>query len=1044
MTAQGFRAYKQTGIPLGSGLLPTIDVALQVGAQEQVVEVTGEAPLIDVTVTKSQTNVTQAMIADVPVGRSFQSAISFAPSARSEPLQGNGYSVAGAAQTENQYLIEGQDTGGVIYGTSNSNTPFEFIQEVQVKSSGIEAEHAGALGGVVNVIQKRGGNSWHGAVWAYYEPSSWDAAPSRTIRQDPSGSLTCPVGGTCLDYAVQTYQPKKDKFTYIQPGVSVGGPIIKDRLWFFAGFDPQYYKRDRTVDMNVLSTVYFGPDNFVGPNTFTTRTTTYYGTSRVDYLVTQKIRVFSSWLYQYYRGEGIQVPTADSVDSLYNPSATAPMTGYLAAKSEVSPNQLFNVGGDVTITPSLVATTRFGYSFQNDGYRGYPPVTSYQWRTNGSTATDLLGNSVGGVLAQHDFLYANSPVVLIPTFDASKKHQFTQDLAWFKKAFGTHNIKGGYAYNKLYNTTNQQYFDSVVRVYPGSRYLTQSAEGAARCQSDVGPENLILTGGAQNGVTVSGTSVRCRGMYGYAIAREFATTGTVKSGNHGFYIQDAWTIGKGLTINGGFRLDKEYLPADPSLGLDRNPIDFSWGDKMAPRIGAAWDVFQNGKMKVFGSYGIFFDQMKLGLARSSFGGDYWHNCIYALNTNTPQVLLPVRTGTGNHYCTGDVNQQASWQTAPTPDQAIFIENLDLRSTGGAEVVDPNIKPYKQHENVFGVDYQIAKSWAFEARWDRRRLDRVIEDAGLLYNGSEIFEIVNPGYGDNKDVTTSAKALFGVDNGCPDCPANPKAVRNYDGVEMRLTHSMAQHWFGQFSYTYSKLRGNYSGLTSSDLSDGAGRVDPNNNRSFDEPYFSYTAYGKAFNGLLATDRPHTFKAFGSYNLPWKKWGSSNIGLFQQVFSGTPLSTYMDVGAWGGYPVYVEGRGKWVDVTADPTTGLWSFSAPRTKRTPSFSQTDLRFATDFKLSQKNEQQVLSFEFNITNLFNQRSVLEYTSQMNTNNDSTAISVNDVTINSAADYATYMKPYDYKTLVNQQSVILNSLYGKPLAYQSNRAIRLRIGYAF
>src|SRR6185369_7579092 len=184
-------------------------------------------------------------------GRSFQSAMSFAPGARQEPLQGNGFSVGGAAQTENQYLIEGQDTGNVINGASRSDAPFEFIQEVTVKSSGIEAEHAGALGGVVNVIQKRGGNAWHGQFWTYYEPSSLDAALNRYSRQDPSGAT---VAASRKDIVAQVYQPKQDKFLYVQPGVSVGGPIVKDRVWMFTSFAPNYYKRDRTVEMNSLTT----------------------------------------------------------------------------------------------------------------------------------------------------------------------------------------------------------------------------------------------------------------------------------------------------------------------------------------------------------------------------------------------------------------------------------------------------------------------------------------------------------------------------------------------------------------------------------------------------------------------------------------------------------------------------------------------------------------------------------------------------------------------------------------------------------------------
>ena len=110
---------------------------------------------------------------------------------------------------------------------------------------------------------------------------------------------------------------------------------------------------------------------------------------------------------------------------------------------------------------------------------------------------------------------------------------------------------------------------------------------------------------------------------------------------------------------------------------------------------------------------------------------------------------------------------------------------------------------------------------------------------------------------------------------------PPAARSYDGVELRLTKAPSNHFAGMFSYTYSKLRGNYTGLTSSDISDGqqGGRSSPNNSRAFDEPYFQYNSFGGSSSGLLPTDRPNTFKGYGYYELSWMKKFSTNFGIFQ---------------------------------------------------------------------------------------------------------------------------------------------------------------------
>src|SRR4029077_18894104 len=214
VTAQGFTVVKRENLILEVGHLPTVDFALQVGASETVVEVSGPAPAVDVTTNVTQTNITQDVVQDVPHGRSFQSVIQFAPSARNEPLEGNnvgsngtggnapgsttngsdhGFSVAGGSDAENSYLVEGQETANLIGGYSHTNVPFDFIQEVQIKSSGIEAEHGGALGGVVNVVMKKGSNTYHGSLFGQFENTAMDGSPNAYTRYDPTSALTCPV-----------------------------------------------------------------------------------------------------------------------------------------------------------------------------------------------------------------------------------------------------------------------------------------------------------------------------------------------------------------------------------------------------------------------------------------------------------------------------------------------------------------------------------------------------------------------------------------------------------------------------------------------------------------------------------------------------------------------------------------------------------------------------------------------------------------------------------------------------------------------------------
>ena len=192
---------------------------------------------------------------------------------------------------------------------------------------------------------------------------------------------------------------------------------------------------------------------------------------------------------------------------------------------------------------------------------------------------------------------------------------------------------------------------------------------------------------------------------------------------------------------------------------------------------------------------------------------------------------------------------------------------------------------------------------------------------------ETFVIVNPGQGVNKTFNGFWNFLYGMPPDCTDntCPANQKtipAARSYDGLEFRVTKAESNHWMGMFSYTWSNFRGNYTGLTSSDLGDGGGgRNAPNNSRAFDEPYFQWNAIGRSSSGLLPTDRPNALKGYVYYQLPWLRKFTTDFGIFQTAYSGTPLTSELDVGySYAGQPAFptdIVDRGKWIDVTQDPT-------------------------------------------------------------------------------------------------------------------------------
>jgi outer membrane receptor protein involved in Fe transport len=196
----------------------------------------------------------------------------------------------------------------------------------------------------------------------------------------------------------------------------------------------------------------------------------------------------------------------------------------------------------------------------------------------------------------------------------------------------------------------------------------------------------------------------------------------VSSKNEALFAQDAWQIGRQLTLNLGIRIEKENVPSF----REGNPVFNSIGRTRWHRVSGGFRYPGDGKWKVFGSYGRFFDRFKYELPRGSFGGEVQD--IYDFLVNTPNIYSYTRAGViANHI---------RFQDQRTP------SNLASDNR-----IDPDLKPFQQAELTFGTAYDFGKGFILEGRYTHKNIIRAIDDIGFLdLDDNEQYFIGNPGEG----------------------------------------------------------------------------------------------------------------------------------------------------------------------------------------------------------------------------------------------------------------------------------------------------------
>jgi hypothetical protein len=946
---QGFQKATADDVLVVLGKTYQFSPELKPGAVTETVNVTAEAEKqIDLKSVTLAHNITAEELDRIPKARTFQGVAMLAPGVNTGDIEA-GFVVHGASGAENAYLVDGVPINSLIDGRSRENTVFEYLQEVQIKTSGINAEYGGALGGVISAVTKSGGNIFSGEGHYYYIGNGLSASPIPRIQLSPIDNQT-----------VFHLQDDKQVNNQNEFGGSLGGPIVKNKLFFFASVSPRLVRRTN----NYLFSGGTEPGSLSQDQTLT------QAFGKLTY-ASSRVTVNGSFLATPQRSNGSL--------GAYDGTGTNARTSSLASNQPFTTQGFkidqYNSSGDVNIflKNTSYVTVRGGYFYDNYADTGISSVTSYTYMQPAFAA------NIPAALQGPKFS-TNTPRTIINNFDTVKRGFVNADYNQLFTGAGSHQLKAGVGYQHSVNNVDVSYPGGYTYIY-------------------------WATPGTANGVFNSPFLGPQTGTFGYYRVDDFGTRGAVGGDITSLYAQDTWSINNRLVLNLGLRTEHEIVPSfQPQIKADA--FNFPFSQKMAPRIGASYDLLGDGRMKLSGSWGRYFDWTKYEIARGSYGGDIWHIFYRSLDTTNIGSL--------------NVNN--------LPGRDLWGSSTgfrDLRSTN-FENTDPNIRPMYQDSTNVGLEYQLTPRTVLSINYIHNSLSRTIEDFSALINGDNVYEIGNPGEGIAAIYPSSSPATANF--------AMPKPQRTYNAVEVSASRRFSNRWFAAANYTWSRLYGNYTGLADADeistpttgvtagttqQSGGSiARTGTNTHSGWDTDSLLWDSHGNlGVYGLLPTDRTHVGKVYGSYTAPF----GTQIGLSEYVASGTPMSTVVIDGQLE--PLLVNGRGDM-------------------GRSPVLSHTDLLVSHELKLAKDKR---LRFELNVLNLFNQKTPTHIFNFLNRGapGGGSAISSSEIDLSNV----NLAKGYNYNALILASpdgAKAFDNRYGQPDLWQAGTQGQFSIKFIF
>jgi len=986
---EGFQMGVRRGIVLTVGREAVVNFDLQIGAVTQTVEVTEEAPLVETTGSSVSALVETVQIQDLPLnGRSYDELASLQPGITPSRFQTRAFqggyttklSIRGARGEQNSFLLDGTDVMGptnqIPGSVGGQSLGVDTVREFRVETGTFSAQYGRAAGGVLNVITKGGTNEFHGTVFEFIRNDNLDAnrwAANRALLEKP--------------------EFKRNQF-----GFSAGGPIKKDKLFYFGSYEGLRDRLGQTLSATVptpaarqravaavapyinLYPLPNGPE-FTGGNTaqyteaYSQPTDEDFLTIRTDYSLSSSDSFFARYTFD----DGARQQAASFS---------------FLQENQGSRNQYLTLEESHIFTPSLLNTARFGINRTFSSLIPETPGIADSLKEQLAFIPGIPFLAFGNGITPGSGVSAMTVNANIPRIWAWNLFEWSDDLTF---TTGSHTFKGGVLFKRMQ-------FNQIETLNAGGQYTFAGLE-------------QFLNGRPQSvRVLQPGAGLSAGWRYNY----------------FGWYIQDDYRISSRLTLNLGFRHEFYTMPTekydrvcnlDSIYGLGGTPDapnatfrcggslwpDYYKGMKnFGPKIGFAWDIAGNGMTSVRGGFGIFYDAM----------APLWW--VAPADTQPPASLL--LTPSNSAAC------QAGTQTTgclPFPNLLNFL----VTGTGAAQ---PGPSPAgftgtpSSLQYTLTIQRQLGRDMVASigyvgsvARHLWTRAQKNIVEPTILSDGRKCFNYAASQGGPNpscpngpltrRNPTLSSRVLYNLS----------EANSTYNGLILSLQKRMSHGLQFQVSHTFSRALDTGSSISfgvTANANATNGLLDPDNwkldqslsdldvrhnfafNSIWDLPVGPGKAWGSNLGGpasallggwqvsgllKIASSTPFTV---GAASQNWSRNGSAtpserpNLapGASNNPVSGTSagctLTTFSSTAAVTGSQTVAGGQklgtpDLWFDPCAfrPPTFGFYGNLGRNTVSGPNLVSVDFSAIKNFDLKKISEQFRIQFRAELFNIFN-----------------------------------------------------------------------------